>query len=105
MLSIIDFNDCKCQAVSDTLTKGSFAAFCFYLLRHPTLEAEPFLVFVKNVGEKEALPESPQVFDVSDSSQTFGLFNLLFFLSSSCFFFSSASISLLINRWSQLSPL
>ena len=41
MLSIIDFNDCKCQAVSDTLTKGSFAAFCFYLFTssHPSSRA------------------------------------------------------------------
>ena len=67
--------------------KPRLPPFVFTFLRHPTLQAEPFLVFVKDVGEKEALPESPQVFDVRDSSQTFGLFNLLFFLSSSCFFF------------------
>ena len=63
-----------------------------------------FIVFPgEKKGEKKALPESRQTFEVA-AARTFGLVNLVLPCQTS-FFFWSASIRLFINQWSKLSPL
>ena len=57
---------------------------------------DSFRLLLDQKGEKEALPESPQAFEVA-AAPTSGLVNLVFSRQTG---FSRASICSLINRWS-----
>ena len=86
---------------SDTLTIYSFAILYFFspFLRHPTLQAEPFCLLERRLCFNRF---KPLMLATHLKRLDFSIFC---FFSRQTVFFTTASTRLLINRWSQLSPL